>query len=441
MTLFPQMLEMLHKSVADIVASAPENRDQLLATSFAEFEAAVTPELEKFASSAAEMALEKMANEITDGVGRANSGEEPLFKGLGCVGRVANLVSRIATMVDEIIDPETDDTDPDDDGDPASEEVSALLEHLVEVAEIALRSSVNEHVGVADPDEEAEDGMQYIHVPNAEDPNNEGAALVLKTMLPQELAKFASDPASISMASIQLGSALLLDAGVSERALSKAFEVFEHPLAKDASAGANAGSGPGDPNASIETDPSAGDSEEDPTDVTAQVEVLGRIAAAMLMQVDHVMQLLGSDGSDQTDDTAPAADPAMSADAGSEMPAGANPNAPPAKMAKSDDAEMMKLRSELATVSERMEKMTVANPGEMAALREQVARLSAQPAAPKAPLGGALTKQAETAGTTGDVLEKLAAEYDAARSDDERTRVMLKGAIKGVDMSSLRKLD
>lgn len=409
---FPQMVAMLHKSVAGIVEAAPENRDALIATSFAEFEAMVAPEMEKVVAA---VVSEQMAN--------ADTGEhidEPLYKGLGCVGKVANLIGMLASRVEDIIDGEEGDEGSDDEGsDGASDQVAALLEHMIEVGELALRAAVNEHMEMANDDDDVEDGMQYVKTENAEDPGNPHSMLVLKTALPMELAKYACDNAALTMAAVQLGSNLLLEAGVDEAQLSKAFDVRGATLAKAAD---DMGQDGGDPG------PGAGDGgDTDPTDIVAQVEILGRIAAASLMQVDHVLQLLGA-STDENDG---------SQDDGSQDPAqGAGSQQPP--MGKSADLDA--LRDDLTT---QMEKIARQPQAELDELKKEVRRLAQQPAAGRAVLGGSLTKSADTGGNDGTdgVLEKLASELDSARSDDERNRIMLKAAIKlpGVDLSALRK--
>lgn len=476
MSTFEQMVGTLHKSVTDIVEAAPENRDELLATSFAEFEAAVQPELAK--------AVEEQAGDVLAKFAETNPAlvEEPLFKGLGTVGRLANLLSSVARMAADI----QNGTGYDNEGEAASDEVSSLLDHMVAVGELALRAAVNDHVEIADPDEDVDDSMSYVQVPNAEDPS-EAAAMVVKCALPMDLAKYACDPASITMAVMELGSGLLLDIGVPQETLAKLFDVAGRDvLAKDAS-----GAAPNpDPQADgQDADPNA-DQGADPNDIVAQLEIAGRIAAAQLMQIDHCMQLLsggqdgagsmdGADGSMGADDgtgadgTDPAAaggqgadgsmtpddgtsaggaDPAAAggqgADTASQDPAPAvddttDPKKKPfGKSADGvPDPKVAALEKTISDMQQALAKVSTPDP-EIAALRNQVAKLSLQPVAPKGNIRATgLSKAADQSGDTEEPMQKLADEYDACRTDEQRNVFMLKMAIKhpGLDLSALAK--
>lgn len=478
---FPRMVEALHKSVADIVVKAPADRDELLAQSFAEFEAAAAPELEKAVANGAEEALAKFADENP-----APTGEEPLYKGLGCVGAVANMMSSLANQVARIKSGDNYGS-PSDTKDPASDDVSALLDHLVMVGELALRAAVNEHVEVADPDEEMDDEMSYVEAPTAEDAD---ASLILKCALPMELAKFASDPASITMAVVELGSTLLLDAGVPQETLSKVFEINGEALAKDAGGVVDDQAGAGDAGAGT---PDDGSGQGGLAELIKQIEVFGRIGAVLLLQTEHALQLVGvsggvpgvgdaagagsgdaggadggadagaedpnagadAGGADAGAAGAAVADDAGAAGAGAEAAApadgaaagGAEDDKKGKPFGKSADAgelrkdgEAEQLRAELARMQGDMAKMA----GDHASTRELLSKLAAQPAPAKGVLHtAALSKAADTLGAVGedDAMVKLAAEIDGARTDDERNRILLKAAFKmpGVDLSALRK--
>ena len=128
----------LSKSVADIIEANPENRDELLAKTFGEFQAALEAEVVG--------ELEKLAP------------EEPLFKGLGAVGKIANLVSYVSREVSNIQSGKewSGQEKLPADADPASDGVAELLDHMVAVGELALRAAVNEHVDIADDDDDEE---------------------------------------------------------------------------------------------------------------------------------------------------------------------------------------------------------------------------------------------------------------------------------------------
>ena len=153
------MVDTLAKSVAGIAVS--DDRDALLAQTFSEFKAALAPEMEKLATDYVEVGLAKR--------------DEPMFKGLGTVGRVADLVGMVSDRIDSIKSGGSEHDD-EEDMDPASEDVSDFLDHMLAFGELALRSSVNEHVDLTDPEdaeEEVAKGMNIIAVPNAEAPDDE----------------------------------------------------------------------------------------------------------------------------------------------------------------------------------------------------------------------------------------------------------------------------
>lgn len=473
---FPLMISTLHKSIGDIVTAAPENRDELIKISFGEFEQAMGSELAKAVEDGTEEELAKLDLGGDD--------EEPMFKGLGCVGRVAELMSRVAEQIKRITEGKSYSSD--DDNDPASEQVAALLEHMLQIGELALRAAVNEHVDPVGDDEDAEDGMNYVEVPNAEDPSD-AASMVVKTVLPMELAKFACDPASLTLAAVEHGAGLMLLAGVPEETLGKLFGIdsgFARAGFRSDVLSKDAGMQPGaqDLGGQDMSEPQG----TDPNDLVAQVEILGRIAAASLMQVDHVMTLLGAqggddgagmdqggagqggvddaggamgqgDGSTAADDPTAAAqaappdgtDPAASGDATAAPDTTAAPDpkkkpfgkdAPVGGLAKADP-EVAALRGQIATMQQQMTKLSGDNP-ELIQLRRQVDQMSRQPAPAKGVVQvTGLSKAADAGGDGNDDLAKIASDYDRCRTDDDRRRVLLKAAIKfpGMDLSELQK--
>lgn len=285
------MVGTLRKSVSDIIAAGTDDRDQLLGRSFDEFLAALNKTVEADLQKAVASELQKRGPV-----------EEPLYKGLGTVSRVANLVSTIARQVGLIKDGkdyagQTKDADADDDS--ASEEVAALLDHALHAAELAMRQAVNEHVDVAedgDTDDNQPDGVHLMVVKSAD-----GADLRVKTALPVDLAKFATDPALIEGALLDNALGVLVSAGVPEEALGKLFDEDGAPLAKDAASNTAGGDVGGGGASSVDngngdgTD-GAGADDQDPVEM---LSVLGRLLAASMIQLNGIMNLVeGGDAGD-----------------------------------------------------------------------------------------------------------------------------------------------
>lgn len=465
MTLVPQMMQTLKKSVVEIALAGGENVEALLTKSFGEFEEAFAPELGKaVVSGAEEIAAEALA--------KSAEFEEPLYKGLGAVGRIANLLSMTAGSVKRIEDG-VDYASSSEDADVPPDHVLMLLHHAIGAIELALRAAVNEHVEPVGDDEEPEDGYNYVHVGNVEDPDDD-AGMVVKCALPEALAKMATDPGAISIAAVQAGSALLLEAGVSEAQLSKAFDIAEPGgrLAKAVD--------PNDPNADPSADPNA-DPSQDPGaqgpsqdaggfDLMAQLEILGRINAAGFMQLDHIIQnvqaLTGAAPADGGADMGmdPGADPNADAgavppggdDAAQQAPApggdGADAGAPPQEqdepadkppVKKSVEAEeLQKLRDQVATLEKRTDPALVETRAQLTELQGKLAKLSAEPA----PFKGVarvmpLSKEADSGGEGDDDLKKMASELDRATTPEAKNQVLLKMAFRypGADLTQLAK--
>lgn len=461
-----KMLETLRSSVVGIVNSDAGNRAELVEKSFGEFNSAIEPVLQKFAEEAAVAGAEELVKAAPEGIF-----EEPLFKGLGCVGRVADLVAMLARQVATIKDGKDKWQGDDAEADPASEEVSELLDHAVAMGELALRAAVNEHVDIAMEGDEADDSLNFVKCANAEDPTNEAAQLVLKTHLPQELAKFACDPGMLDMEIVQRGTTLLLEGGVEEGHLAKVFELEGETLAKGADDMLPPDGGT-DPNAQ----PDDGSGAADPNDPLAQLEIAGRIMAAGMMQIEHCMQLLeGSAGApsdegvdpnamQQPDDGSGAAPdagagdppPADGAGAGDPPPPADGKkdggDAPPADGGSKDGGDDKKKAPPFAKSAdgtegaERLAKMEE----EMAALRKQrdelakhggealavIERLSKVAAPPKGVvMQPALSKVEDTGARSAggdDVLAKLAGDYRRAPTQEQKQQVLFKASFKGI---------
>jgi hypothetical protein len=416
MSAFEEMVGTLSKSVGDLVVANPENIEELLAKNFSEFKHAVGEQLE--AEVAAQVDLAKSAQPET---------EEPLFKGLGCVGRVANMFSSLVSQV-EMIKEGLEYRGQSDrrNADPASEDVSTMLDHLIAMGELTLRAAVNEHVDISD-DDEPEEGYHYIAVPSAEDPDDSSSDVVVKTVLPEDLAKFATDPGLIGQQIIELGAGLLLDGGLPQAQLEKLFAPGGETLAKTfppAKKPAADGSDPapapqtadptldpsmqGDPSDGSGADPSGDGSDDSP------LTVLGRILAAAMIQLDHIQQMVEG------------ADPSASTD-----PAAADPNAgtaPSAAMTKAAPSEALaKLNEETAEQLETLRKSTETELAEKDAQLEQLrknyeaiqsrlTRVESMPVPAKGVVNTAvtLTKGMDTGGSgPDDELAKEAARIDA----------------------------
>jgi hypothetical protein len=375
-TTIDQAVATLRKSVAQIVDSGADNRDDLLNKSFAEFGTYLT-------------------GTVTEQLAKAAPAvEEPLYKGLGCVGRVANLVGSLAEQIATIkrgYDRWSVDKDgnPPADADPASPDLVEHLEDVLLHAEMLMRVAVNENCTPMDDDEDPGE-MMAIHVPV-----DGGGYMVVKTDLPEDLAKFATDPATIDRQLIELGFQQLALGGVDVEGLSKALQSGD--LAKFAAA----------PGAGLDAGDAATVAGATPDDGQPQnpLQVLIRLLALALVQADYLDQIAnGSDGpSDPTgEDPANAGgasesqvDTTEAAEKGVKMGALAKVN--PAT------ADVLAKLDGLTLTEEQLGKVLKANGLDLGALKkmaethgtmverlaafdELVPKLLAQPEPPKAPL-------------------------------------------------------
>ncbi len=299
--------------------------------------------------------LTKTFTEFTDGLSglvdadlaKRAPVEEPLYKGLGTVGRVANLLGCVAERVEAIragydnkwqMPSENGPSNKIEPSDVPSADVADLLTNVVHMAELALRAAVNEHVTLADDDEVekgAPAGFELIQVPDGDDPNTYA---VLKTALPEPLAKYATDPNVLQDAIIENGLATMMAAGVPEEALSKLFDEGGEALAKkfppkknpdgsDAGDGATGGDGTGSDAAMQATPPGtdgttagaggAGDATDGTTDPNSDgtdpngddpLSIALRIWAALGVQLNHISDLVNG-GDTTSDGTGQSADP------------------------------------------------------------------------------------------------------------------------------------
>ena len=436
------MVTTLSQSVTGIVAAGTPDQADLLNKGFGEFEGA----LAKF-----------LDGEMERAVAAVPKAEEPLFKGLGCVGRVANLTAYIAREVKNIqegVDYQGQSSK--DNTDPASEEVGDMLDNLVGMAELTLRASVNEHVDLPE-DGDFDDigkaaptlpaGTRLIKVASADAPDDE---ILLKTALPDGLAKYATDPALISESLVEIGAAAMLLGGVPDRALQKFFA--GDALAK--AAGEADGGGEG-----VTEDLGAGDEEgggeEDGSDMDP-LEIVGRLAAAIMFQVDQLQQAVNGgaadDGVEEGGDEAVAGEVVPGADeAEVEDVAGKDEEDPEKKppFGKSADPAVASLRAELAKMTKTLDaalaKKAPEKPAQrsaemadlqksMADMQARITKLGAAPAPSRAVVGPAASHALSKAVDTGGVDMGAALEAEQARlakmSPEARTQELIKMTLR-----------
>jgi hypothetical protein len=409
-----QMVDTLKASVSEIIDAGVPNRAELLEKSYDEFAVALNGELEKAVAAASEPLA-----------GVSDVGEEPLFKGLGVVGRVASLVSYIASQVKNIQDGvDYQGQTAKDDADKPSDEVTMYLGHALSFAELAMRAAVNEHVDIAEPGDDDDDAsfMVLKSFDGSED-------FRVKTLLPAELAKFAIDPSHLDAANLNIASAILTEFGVEQDALSKLFEPANENALRKAAPGATVTA---DPNADA-TPANGGDttdagdgSDQDPM---GMLNLLGRLLAAAMIQLQSFMDAVG--GGDAGDDTGadPNADP--NADAGASATPPATPPAAAADAtppANDDD----KKKPPFGKAAPTGDLAKVADPeltrlqGQVTRLTEQMTKLAAHPEAAKAMLDisgeGTLAKGAPAGALTAEQI----AERMEKLSPDDRAAAMYK---------------
>lgn len=319
-TAIEAMLGTLSQSVSGIMNSDAENRQELLEKSFREFGVL----LDTAVGEIAEETTEQAAQQFVEGGGEIF---EPLYKGLGAVGEVADLMHHMNERITRIGQNEQD---------PISPEVAMLLQHTLGMGELALRSAVNEHVDLDEGEDSLGKGGRVVMIPNVEDPDNTDMDVAVRTDLPEALAKFATDPGQIQQSMFELGAQLLLDAGLPQDTLNKAFNEYDgDPLSKlspsDGGPGAaGVQTAAGDPS----VDPSQG---SDPNAAAAgqddPLTILARIAAMLMIQINHIQQIVNG-GSPGMGDPNAGGDPNAVADPNAD-PA-ADPNADPASDAAVD---------------------------------------------------------------------------------------------------------
>jgi hypothetical protein len=396
-----ELIGTLQLSVSEILAKGEEGqRDALLTQTFTEFGEAADGMLAKLAPAGAE--------------------EADLYKGLGTVGRVAQFVTDLNEKVKNIKAgyelwgrPLSSDGQVQKGEDPASENVGVMLDGIVHLGELALRAAVNEHVDLHDDGEEVPDGFRLVTVPIADAPDDPTMAVVVKTQLPAGLAKFATDPAQISEQLMGVGIDHMLLAGVSPKRLEKALGIEGLAKAfppKEDGEDEDEGDGEGEGEEGGEQRGGRGMQPEDEGDPDMQggadeaadspIEVLGRLGAALMIQIAHVQDMYEGGGEDGMEGEGQGqAAPEMEQGAGGEGEEEEGKKPPFAKGERGGDLKKVE-------------------DGETAALRKQVDDLTAelrkiggQPAAPKGVLMTVSKEQDGLAkGEDGGDLKKVEGE-------------------------------
>lgn len=421
-------LDTLLASVTQIFAQAgtPEEREELLKKSFGECGEALTAEVEEV--------LAKRAP--------AEDDEDGLYKGLGCVGRVARLVEALAAQT-RAIQEGGFGGDMSKADDPASPTVAQLLDGALHLGELALREAVNEHVSAYDGGDLAE-GERIVSVPSALDPENPDAVFVLKTDLPEDLAKFATDPDGLDEMRVDVSIDLALQAGVPVRRLEKALgltglakaygleglakaEDGEEDDEEDMPPGEGDGEGEGG-DGGDEMPPAPGGQPSPDEQNQSPFDVLGRLLAATMIQAAHCQDLYegGADGGDEEQP------PADEGEGGGEEGEGGGGRMPP-QFRKADGAGALRKGAEGGGQSaDDLAKVVAAGMDQMnkglAGVTDLLRKMADQPAAPKGALMAVavpkeqdgLAKVADASGDPKDVKGPDGySESDLAKMDPE----------------------
>ena len=431
------MTDTLSKTVSGLIASNPADLADQLQKNFAQFKSAIITEVDGELAKA------------------APDEEELLLKGMGTVGRVVHLAHHIHRECENIKGGKSyEGAEPDDECDDGTKE---MLDHLNMMGQMAMHHAVNHHVEGASPDEEEHDGMHMVVIPHAyEDAESYG-----KTDLPEDLVKFIVDPALVQNTALELGASLMMMGGVSERALGKVLAGGD--LAKafppkkgseddqdDASIDGDdrPGAGGGQPMGNV----GGGDDGEDDNGASmgggapqggmdSPLDVLGRIAAALMIQLSQVQDLQEGAGADADDAMGEPGDDGDSTDDGNEDDDGNGSVVPQPKnpVAKADEGADLQKDGASLTISGKLSAGSI-NPDELqklvdagvekqlADLRPALEKLLAQPEPPKAFVGvqQTLTKAQDTGGVNiADQAEQLAAKLEKM-SPDDRALAMIK---------------
>jgi hypothetical protein len=280
--IFADKLALLKTSIAEISNAAPETRDALLAKSFSEFEADIGATLDEVAPE-----------------------PEPLAKGLNLISSLATLLTQVETTVKCICEGKAYRYSDADEECP--EHIQLGLHHFLAVGEMVLREMVNDHVEMPEDEmdaEKADRAGQLFKIDSA------GTVLLIKSALPENLVGFAQDPALLAIDRIELGRDLVamggdvlvaLDQqGVLPDELRKAIppEMGSDDDAGDEMDGdesADAGDEGMDDGSG---DDGSGDDGGDGTDQMDPLEVIVRLASAIMVVGGSLIQAQGGSASE-----------------------------------------------------------------------------------------------------------------------------------------------
>jgi hypothetical protein len=401
-----EMVALLKKSVDDVVAADPGERDQLLAKSFEEFTEAATAQVEA---------------EVAGALEKAAPAEEHFFPDCGVPGEIGDLLAKFAGRVELLKDADA--------GQTMSGVVQSYLDQARFCMDMALRHAVNDEVEPLGEDEDPDnlpEGVELILVPNAEYPDDEDAAIAVKSVLPGELAKFATDPASLLQNAVDLGLTMLEQGGIAPEELAKAFEVMDlrkaaPPGADDVAAAAGGNPGAGDPG---DATADAGGALPSSPDDSNPIQVLGRMLALCLVQCDHIAQMIdGTDGSPaagtesddpgtddqgQVGDTSTGSDPAQKA-------------APSGELEKADGgSQLAKMQAENAELRRELD-----------GIGDLVKGLMAQPEPVKGVISNsvAVTKGADSSLAKGEMTDGDLEKALSAMSPEQRAEAKIRAAM------------
>ncbi len=415
------MLEVLEKSVLGIVASEEHDgtpREDLLRKSFAEFGEHLNGVLAKDGATVAD----EVANEI---LGQLDDPD------VAIPARVAALGHYIGERVDLLLKDGTDAVG----ATQLTPTVASILSTLAELGNIATRASVNDHVRPLQKGENTGDGTFKMAL-------QDGAEILIQTDLEDDLARYATDPAILADALAQNGlNTLALATGERPAALAKRLVQGDSSLAKrfPSAVGAASGQAPGPAGNDVSgaspapgndgTDDGSGDGTDDGQN-ESPLDILGRLLAAAMIQLDHIQQMVEGGGLDGPDDgQADGSGGLDNGNVGTQQPAGRpKPDQPPRNTIAMGKSAGFRFRDAVGAGSAPAEGAEVDRlRKQVDGLRQDMAKLASQPAGPSAPMRAmpGPDKSDDLAGASGDPAVEIAAEL-AKMSDSERAVALVK---------------
>jgi hypothetical protein len=392
-----RMVGALSTSMSSIALSSAENKGDLIKRDMDQFSTVLREAIQSELAKAADAgAIEHAEGQL-------------LYKGIGTVGRIANMLSSIASNVENIKRGVDYKGQSEGDGDKPSEEVDEMLDHLVLMGELILRAAVNEDVAPLMDDEDPDhmgEGVHLIMIPHPDHADDEEHHLVVKTVLPTDLAKFATHPVALLDLAADVGEFVMAKGGVDVAELAKAAETGD--LAKAAQPDPSMGGAGGDPASGGDPAAGGGAMPDDPS-MNDPLTVLGRLAACMMVVIDHLQEAVsgtdepidqGDEGGQDGSTSTSSPDPVPTPGAGG-VPQGnenqAAKSAPTGDLEKLFEAQLAPLMHKLE--AESRDKLMLQKA--VVEMSDQLAKFAAQPA-PGGPVRmdlPAMTKSVDTGGT------------------------------------------